>query len=147
MKALLGLDVGMDLYIAFGLIVIVVIVLLISKMGILPKKSLPYLIAGLLGIFGVSILKRKRIKRLDEDLQRKEKQLKDEEDKLERFKKDYDASEKELQKVKAELQAAREAHEKEILMLMAENKKAKNRIDKLYGRELDREFLRKRNGS
>jgi uncharacterized membrane protein len=45
--------IGIDTYIALGLIGIIVVVFVVHRMGMLPKKSLPFVIGGLLALFGI----------------------------------------------------------------------------------------------
>ncbi len=71
-----------DLFIAVGLVAVVVVVYLIYRMGVLPKKSLPFVIGGLVGILGITIFRERRMKGLRQDLERREKRLKEMEERL-----------------------------------------------------------------
>ena len=70
----------------------------------------------------------------------REKELQEREKVLKKLKDDYQASETELREAKAELDKHREAYKKAMLQLDAENEKEKDRIDQLYGKELNAEF-------
>ena len=129
-----------DLLVAFGLIGIVVIVFIISQMGLLPKKSLPFVIGALLGAFGWTVWREKRMKDLREDLERREKEIKEREKKAEELKKDYEVADEKLEELKSELKRQRAAYEKEILLLKAKNEEYKKYIDGLSGDELHDEF-------
>lgn len=131
---------GYDLILAIGLIAIVLLVLLLVKIGILPKKNIPFVIAALAGIFGFTLWRESRLKKLREELEKRESELKKREEILQKLKEDYQASEKELQKARAELEKHREAYQKAILQLNAANEQEKERIDQLYGDELNEEF-------
>jgi septal ring factor EnvC (AmiA/AmiB activator) len=129
-----------DTYIAFGLIGIVIIVYFFYRLGMLPKKSIPYVAGALLALFGIHIFREWRSKKLWRDLEELEKQIKEKEKRLQQLKEKYGTSEQELQQVQAELERLRAAYEKTILQLKAENKKLKERIDELQGEELHHEF-------
>jgi len=129
-----------DLLVAFGLIGIVVIVFIVSQMGLLPKKSLPFVIGALLGAFGWTVWREKRISKLREDLKRREKALKEREKKAEELKKKYQIADEKLDELKSELERQRSAYEKEILLLKAKNAEYKKYIDSLSGDELHDEF-------
>lgn len=130
-----------DTYLAFGLVGIAIVVFLISQMGILPKKSLLFVVAALAGVLGITLFRKRRVNSLLKDLKSREDQLKKREGELTELKERYGASEQKLQEVKAELERQRAAYEKTIMQIKAENKKEKERIDNLSGDELHREFL------
>lgn len=129
-----------DLLVALGLIVIVVFVLFLVKIGLLPKKSLPFVLGALAGIFGFSLWREHRMKKLRQELLKREAELKKREEVLKKLKEDYQASEHELAKARAELQKHREAYQKAILQLNAQNEQEKERIDQLFGDALQDEF-------
>jgi septal ring factor EnvC (AmiA/AmiB activator) len=129
-----------DLLVALGLIVIVVFVLFLVKIGLLPKKSLPFVLGAMLGIFGFSLWREHRMKKLRQELWKREAELKKREEILKKLKEDYQASEQELAKARAELQKHREAYQKAILQLNAQNEQEKERIDQLFGDALQDEF-------
>lgn len=130
-----------DTYIAFGLVAIAVVVFLISQMGILPKKSLLFVVAALAGVFGITLFRKHRVNSLLKDLKSREDQLKKREEELKELKEGYSISEQKLQEVKAKLERQRAAYEKTIMQIKAENKKEKERIDNLSGDKLHEEFL------
>ena len=133
--------IGTDLIIAIVLIGIVLLTLLISKMGILPKKSLPYIIAALAAIIGISLWRQSRMNGLREELEKREKELEEREKRLQNLKEKYQLSEKELGKAITELEKHKSAYKQEILLLNAKNKEEKERIDQLSGEDLHSEFL------
>ena len=68
-----------DLIIALGLIGIVIVVFLLSRMKLLPKKTLPYIALALLAGLGIAYFKtrkddnvKKEIERLKEDIKKRE---------------------------------------------------------------------------
>lgn len=131
---------GIDTYVAFGLIGIVVVMFLLSKMNVLPKKSLLFVAAALAGVFGLSLLRERRTKHLRKDLEEREKKLKEQEQKLKDLHERYGLAEDKLSEAKAELERQRSAYEKAILHIREKNEEEKKRIDALSGEELHHEF-------
>lgn len=129
-----------DLYIALGLVVIVIIVYLLSRMKLLPKKSLLFVIGALVGVFGLGIFNRLKRDNLVKELEKREKALKEREKKLGELKDQSDISEQKLREMKAEFERQRAAYEKEILRLKAKSKEEKEKIDKLSGDDLHDAF-------
>lgn len=125
-----------DLYIAYGIIGIVLIAFILSRMGVLPKKTLPFIIGALAAVFGLSLFQQRRLRSLRKDLEQREKVLKEKEEKLKELQNGYQASEQQLAQVKAELAILKAAYEKALLQIEFENNKEKERIDKLSGDEL-----------
>lgn len=129
-----------DTYIVLGLVGIAVLLFLISRMGLLPKKSLPYIAAALAGAFGLALFNKLRSDNLNEEIKQLEEDLKKREKKLEEIKITYEASDRKLEEKKAELDDHLAAYKKETLLIKEENKKEKERIEKLSGEELHNEF-------
>jgi hypothetical protein len=129
-----------DLYIVGGLLGVVVIVFLLSRVKLLPKKSLPFVIGGLLGVLGLTVFNRHRQGRLLKELKDREKGLKEREKILDELKNRSEISGQKLNEMKAEFQRQQEAYKKEILLLKAKNKKQKERIDDLSGDDLHNAF-------
>jgi len=130
----------MDIAIALGLVGIIVVVFLVSRMGILPRKSLPFVVAALAAVFGITLFRRYRTSKLKEDIQRQEEELKNKEKRLQELKGRFNVSDQKLQEMIAELDNQRSASEKQILRIQADNAKEKQRIDRLSGEELHEEF-------
>jgi len=134
------IGIGNDLIIALGLVGIVVVTFLISKIGILPKKSLPFVAAGLAAIFGIVLFRESRIKGLRKDLEEREKRLREQEERLKVLKEKSGASEQELNKALADLEKQKRAYERSILEIKAENAEEKKRIDELPDDDVFKEF-------
>lgn len=130
----------MDLIIALGLVGIVVVVFIISQMGILPKKTLPYVIGALAGLLGITLFREWRTKGLAKKIAEQEKILNEKEEKLKELKEKYMASDRELQKAKEDLEKQIAAYKKMLLQLQAETREEKEKIDQLAGEELDDKF-------
>jgi hypothetical protein len=128
--------IGIDTYIAAGLIITTIVVLILSRINLLPKKSLPFVLAAIAGLFGWSILRRKRTKELQSQIKKREGKIKNLLKELDRLKDKYGASSVQLERIKAELEIQKSAHEKEILNINKKHKEESDRIDNLSGQEL-----------
>jgi hypothetical protein len=132
--------IGLDTIIALGLIGIVIIVFVVYKMGFLPKKSLPFVVGGLLAVFGVYLFKESKRKGLKEKLDKLEDDLEKNEKELEIKKKDLQISDREIEKIKAEADNRRAAIKKELLLNEKREKEEKERIEELSTMETFKEF-------
>lgn len=132
---------NLDLWIAAGLVAVVIVVLITTKVGKLPKKSLSFIIGGVAGMIGLAVFRQKQLSDLEKELRDREKRLKEREKKLQELKEKYGASEEELEKVRNELQKQRSAYEAAMLKIQETSKKEKERIDQLSGEDLHNEFL------
>jgi uncharacterized membrane protein len=132
--------IGIDTYIALGLIGIIIVVFLVYRMGLLPKKSLPFIVGGLLALFGIHLLRQSRKNALKKELEKLEKKLDKKEKELEGKKEELDVSEQELQEVQAEADKQRAAIKKELLLNETKEEKEKQRIEELSTVETFSEF-------
>jgi hypothetical protein len=132
--------IGTDTYIALGLVGIIVVVFLVYRMGFLPKKSLPFVIGGLLAIFGIHLFRQSRKNGLRKELEDLEDQLNKKEKDLEYKKEVLDISEQELQTVKAEADKQRAAIQKELLLNEAQHEDEKKEIEELSTMETFERF-------
>jgi hypothetical protein len=126
-----------DLTIALGLIGIAVAMFLISRMGILPKKSLPYVAAALAGIFGISLFSKYRTDKLRQELEKREQELKKfEEEKLKPMAETYRVSTDTVHALEAEADRQRAAYLKAVRISEAKTKEEKERVEHLSMKEL-----------
>lgn len=132
-----------DLVIAGGLVLIAIVVFLLSRMNLLPKKSLPIVAGALVGAFGIVIWRQRRIQIMRDRLKELEKELKTREDKVKELRAGSLASETELRKAQAELSAQRAALQQSILQVDARTKAERERIDRLDTNEVADEFVRR----
>ncbi|MBN1349882.1 hypothetical protein JXJ21_10765 [candidate division KSB1 bacterium] len=130
-----------DLVIAIGLIVLIIIIFIISKLAALPKKSVLFLLGALAGVFGLSFLKKHQTNALKKKLEDREKELRERESRLEKLRKQQIASYEQLQPVKAELEKQRATYKRKLLENNASSKAEKEEIDQLSGEELHHKFL------
>jgi len=131
----------LDLWIAGALIGVIAIILVATKIGKLPKKTLPFIIGGAVGILGLTIYREKRLSALHKELKAMEDRIKEREKRLKDLKDKYQASEEDLAKVRAELQKQRQAYEAAMLKIQKETQEEQERIDNLSGEDLHHEFL------
>ena len=129
-----------DITIAVVLLVVAVLAVLISRMGVLPKKSLPFIIAGLLGVFGYALFRKRREQALREDLKRREQELADLARRASAHQAGVAAAEAQLAGAREALQRQQEATQKQLLQIHATNAQERERIGNLHGAELFQEF-------
>ncbi|MFL5493819.1 MAG: hypothetical protein ACJ8DC_05460 [Gemmatimonadales bacterium] len=135
-----------DLVIAGGLVLIAIVVFLLSRMGLLPKKSLPIVAGALVGVFGFTIWRERRTRDMRARLDELEKQLKEREKKVQELRDGSLASEAELRKAQADLTAQRAALQQSILQVDAKTKAEQERIERLDTNEVADEFVRRFGG-
>ena len=109
-------------------------------MGILPKKSLPYLAAGLAGVFGIALFRKLRQQDLQNDLRQREQGLKELEARMRQTRSGVDAADQQLTQALADLQRQKEATQKEMLLIQANTDAEKAAIGALQGEDLFRKF-------
>jgi hypothetical protein len=129
-----------DLYIAGGLVGIVVIVYLLSRMKFLTKKSLPYVVLGLLAALGFGYFKLRRMDSARKKIKKIKKEIDKRKEKVTALEKASEADKAKLKEIDAELDRKLAAHEKQSLMENAESKEEKERIKNLSDQELLNEF-------
>jgi septal ring factor EnvC (AmiA/AmiB activator) len=129
-----------DILIAFGLIIIVIFIFIVYRIGILPKKSLPYVFGALAAVFGISIFRQARLRGLREDLKKKENELQAQEAQLEELKRNYEINQEQLDAVRYQLEQQKAAYKKMMLKIDAEKTERHNEIENLSGEELDAAF-------
>jgi Skp family chaperone for outer membrane proteins len=131
-----------DLMIAALLAIVVIVVFLISRMKLLPSKSIPYLVAGGLAVVGVAVARKYLADRLNDKLKEREKELKEREKDIERLRAGSQASETELRRRQAELEVQREAFQRNILELRAQEQEELRRVQQLDRDKLNEEFIK-----
>ena len=129
-----------DITIAVIVLVIVVAIVLVARMGILPKKSLPYIAAGLAGVLGIALFRKLRQQDLQNDLRQREQGLKDLEARARQTRSGVDAADQQLTEALADLQRQKEATQKELLLIQANTAAEKDAIGALQGDDLFRKF-------
>lgn len=131
-----------DMTIAVGLIITALLALFISRLNILPKKSLPFIIIALFGGFGIFLWKHSREKALRKELEKLNEEIKEREKRVKVLKEKARISEEEYKKVLLKLENQRNIYKKSVLEIKAKNEEEKKRIERLSGEDLNSEFLK-----
>jgi hypothetical protein len=129
-----------DITIAVVLLVIAVVVVAIAQMGILPKKTLPFIAAGLAGVFGIAVFRKWREQSLRTDLERRDRELQGLAARAGQTAAGVAAADQQLTAAAAALQSQKEATQKELLLIRATTAEEKDAISRLQGEELFRKF-------
>lgn len=134
------IDLSVDLTLAIGLVIAVVGVILLHSIGVLPKKSIPYVLLAIVGAFGFAWFRDRQARGLRKKLEEKEKALEELEQRAEASRQEFDAEHAKLDELKADFEKSREALKVSMLELKAEGEEERERIANLQGEELDNEF-------
>jgi len=137
------LGANFDLLIALMLIIIVVILYMLARMKVLPRKSLPWVGLALLGVFGISWWKNICARKAREELEQEEANLRRLEKETEDIKEKLDVADMDLEASKAKLASQIEEAKRQILESEKRRAEEKKRIAALSGDELQDEFLKK----
>jgi uncharacterized protein HemX len=129
-----------DITIAVVVLVIAVVILLVARMGILPKKSLPYIAAALAGAIGIALFRKLRQQDLQNELRRQEQDLKGLQTRVQQTQPSVDAADQQLTQALADLQRQKEATQKEMLLIQANTAEEKAAIGSLQGEDLFRKY-------
>lgn len=129
-----------DITIAVVLIIIGLVVVLAAQMHVLPKKSLPFIVAGLAGVFGIALFRRWREQSLRGDLKRLENHLDGLSQRAQGTAQRVSAAEQQRTAALAEVERQRAALQKQLLLTRAQTAQEKDRISTLQGEDLFLEF-------
>jgi hypothetical protein len=131
-----------DLTIPLILIVVAIVVIVASKMGVLPKKSLPFVAGALASVFGLSLFKKLQDKSRRSALLQREKELDALAMHAQATAAATNAADLQRTAALAELQRQKEAVQKETLLIEARTAAEKEEISKLQGVELFERFVK-----
>lgn len=137
MKAL-----GIDLVIPLILIVAVVVIIVLLKMGALPKKTLPFIIAGVASVFGIAMFQSWRNKSMRKELEERERKLRELEKRARANAAGVAAADSKRMQAIAELQRQKEAAQKELLLIDASTTAEREQISQLHGEDLFARFIK-----
>lgn len=129
-----------DLIIALGLIGIVIVVFLLSRMKLLPKKSLPYIALALLAGLGFAYFKARQQDKVKKEIERLKEDIKKREAKIEDLKKTDTINVEKLKEISGEIDNKLAAHERETLKEKTELEEEKKRLDNLTDMEVFEEY-------
>ena len=127
-----------DISLAIGLVIAAVGVILLSNIGLLPKKSIPWVLLAIGATFGFAWFKDRQAKGLRKKLEEQEKELKKLAQRMEKTRAETDAEHAKLEKAKTELRKVEESTAKSILELEAKGREERVRIAQLEGEELEK---------
>lgn len=122
---------NLDLYLAFALLLGVAIVFVGSRVGILPKKSIPLVIGAIVGLVGVEVLRDRRARALKEHLKELEDRIKKRDAELAQLEKAREISRRELDEARGRLDLQLAAAMKQTMLIETRNKAERARIDVL----------------
>lgn len=126
----------LDIAVALGLVALAVVVFLLARMEVLPRKSLPYVAAGLAGAFGIGIFNAWRRRAAKDDLARAEQAVKDARARLPRLKAESEAAARTAEALDVQHAVELEAHVKAVGQAIAEGKQQKAEIGQKHGDDL-----------
>jgi cell division protein FtsB len=129
-----------DVYIAFGLLAVVAAILLLTKIKLLPAKSVGVAFGALAALVGWSVFREWRQSAVRKRLEEREAAIKAKEKELEELRKKSDASERELRDAQAAFDRERAALKRELLSIQARTEAERQRIDALPDADVFGEF-------
>jgi len=129
-----------DIYTALGLVGIAISMFLVTRMRVLPKKTLPFMLAAIAGVVGISVFQNIRMKSMGRDIKRREKDLRKRGEKLNQMRYDLNLSDDDYHRAVAVIDKELEAGKKRALLINENRQKERKRISSLSGKELDKEF-------
>ncbi len=132
----------LDIYIAGGLVGVVVIVYLLYRMKLITKKTLPYVVLGLLAALGIGYFKLRRNNKANEQIKKLKEQIKEKQKVLEELKKKYALDKKKLHEMEAEFSRHIAASKKKIALIEAETKAEKERLMNMSDAEFFDEVMK-----
>ncbi len=129
-----------DISLAIGLIIAGIAIALLGRMGILPKKTIPYAILAAGAAVGLAWFRARKRGALRKQLEEQEKELKALEERMIESRDRFTASDEHLNEVRAEVEARRFALNESIVALEAEHEARMREIDGLQSERLDDEM-------
>lgn len=133
-------NLSVDLSLAVGLIIAAIGIVLLTRIGLLPKKSVPYVLLAVGGAFGLAWFKRRQARGLRKRLQEEERRLKALEARLAEAGARLGESDARLEATRAEVEARRLAIAESIVELEAGHEQRLQEISGLSGGALDDEM-------
>lgn len=120
---------SVDLVVALGLVAIVAVVFIGSRMGVLPKRSVGVVAGALLAVFGVFLFQRSRRRALERRAKELEERIAQRETELARWRTAYQDSMARYHQAGAALDAELAATQTELALAAARNRAERERID------------------
>ncbi len=138
-----------DLWLALGLIAIIVISVIGSRIGVLPKKSVPYVATAVGGALVATILRRWLFRAELREFQEAKAEAERVGRELDAMKKEYPISQQKRDQAAAEYEAKIAAHRENVLLIDARTEARKKEIEAMSEKEQDQliaEFVKRQGG-
>lgn len=129
LKDFFGLFVKPDMLIALLLAGTAIVVFFAVRIGLLPKKSVPWVVGAALAAIGIGVLRERRAKELHTRLKEKEAELKQREELLAELKSKYELSDQEAATAVAKRDAEISALADEIIELRRLNEEERRQLE------------------
>jgi len=136
MRAILGFFTGYDTLIALGLVAIAVVVFVASRVGVLPRKSVPVAVGALLGLLGLSVWQSSRRKALQQEAKQIKDRIAKRDETIARLEGKYREDRTALDRAGAALDQQLAAHERELERLEARNREERAAIERRSDEEI-----------
>lgn len=136
MRAIIGFFTGYDTLIALGLAAIAVVVFVGSRVGVLPRKSIPVAVGALLGLLGLSVWQSSRRKALQQEAKQIKDQIAKRDETIARLEGKYREDRTALDRAGAALDQQLAAHERELERLEARNREERAAIERRSDEEI-----------
>lgn len=136
MRAIIGFFTGYDTLIALGLGAIAVVVFVASRVGVLPKKSVPVAVGALLGLLGLSVWQSGRRKALQQEAKQIKDRIAKRDETIARLEDKYREDRTALDRAGAALDQQLAAHERELERLEARNREERADIERRSDEEI-----------
>lgn len=131
-----------DLYIAFGLLVVVVVVYLANRVGVLPKKSLPILGGALAGAMGLVLFRRWQAKAADAQIAEIKRRIELRDGQLAEIETSRKLAHEELASARAKLDQQLAAAQRQRMHIVASDEEQRRAIDAADANTTGREYYR-----
>ncbi len=138
-----------DLWLALGLIAIIAISVIGSRIGVLPKKSVPYVATAVGGALAATLLRRWLLRAELKEFQQAKAEAERVGRELDAMKKEYAMSQQKRDQAAAEYEAKIAAHRENLLLIDARTEARKREIEAMSEDEQDRliaEFVKQQGG-
>lgn len=129
-----------DLSLAVGLVIAAAGIILLTRIGMLPKKSLPYALLAVGGAFGLAWFKTRQARGLRRKLEEERRRLGDVEARAAKLRQQLGASDARLDAARAAFEARHTAISESIVELDAAHERRRREIAGLSGEALDAEM-------
>jgi cell division protein FtsB len=136
MGTIIGFFTGYDTLIALGLAAIAVVVFVASRVGVLPKKSIPVAVGALLGLLGLSIWQTSRRRALQQQAKEIKDRIAERDKEIARLENKYRDDRTALDSTGALLNQQLAAHERELERSEAKNREERAAIERMSDDEI-----------